>query len=229
MSGPPSADQNKVVANGVDAEQPGTPPHGVGPLRTTGNSSLNDHFPAEGPDACLRLRMRREGMPPSAAVPLPSGVHLRTFQSSDTEALCRLLETGTFGSWPTHRLDALLDHEIDRLSPSHVHLATYGNDLVGHCCLMVRDEPEGTVGKLGWVVAHPDFRGQGIGRAVCAAALLDAKRLALDTVILNTEDFRISAVRLYLELGFAPVLGDNDASDRFWADLTRTPPRTKQS
>jgi mycothiol synthase len=168
-------------------------------------------------------------MPPPESAPLPDGVHLRTVQPTDTAALCRLLETGTFGSWPTQRLDALFDHEIDRLSPRHVHLATHGNVLVGHCCLMVRDEPEGTVGKLGWVVAHPDFRGQGIGRAVCVAALQSAHQLGLGTVILNTEDFRIAAVRLYLELGFAPVLGDSDATDRFWADLTRTPPQTNQT
>ena len=223
MSGRPSADQNKAVAYSIRAHQPdatfGSKP---GPMKTD-HASPPNHGPSEAPANHLRLRMRREGMPPPESAPLPDSIHLRTFQPADTEALCRLLETGTFGSWPTQRLDALFDHEIDRLSPRHVHLATHGNDLVGHCCLMVRDEPEGTVGKLGWVVVHPRFRGQGIGRAVCTAALQSAHQLGLETVILDTEDFRISAVRLYLELGFEPVLGDSDATDRFWADRIEFP------
>ncbi len=175
--------------------------------------------PCDAPEAALRLRMRREEQPLPRFPQLPDTVELRTYQHSDGPGLRALLETGTFGAWSAERLDALFVHAIDRLDENAVHLALHGGVPIGHCCLMVRDEPEGTVGKLGWVVVHPDWRGKQIGRAVCVAALHDAHRRGLGTVILNTEDFRLAAVRLYLDLGFAPVLGDGSEQDAWWRSL----------
>lgn len=179
----------------------------------------SDIGPCEAPADALRLRMRRESVPLPRDVALPDGVALRTFVPSDAAGLRSLLESGTFGTWPAQRLDALFEHTVDRLDEDGVHLALVGGIPIGHCCLMVRSEPDETVGKLGWVVVHPDWRGKGIGRAVCVAALRDAERRGLATVILNTEDFRSAAVRLYLDLGFAPVLGDGAEQDAFWAAL----------
>ncbi|MFM7320775.1 MAG: GNAT family N-acetyltransferase, partial [Armatimonadota bacterium] len=137
----------------------------------------------------MRLRMRRVGgVLPEVA--LPTGVALRTFVPGDRDDVCRLLETGTFGAWPAERFDALFTHAVDHLEPDSVHIAVAAGRVIGHCCLMVRDEPEGRVGKLGWVATHPNWRGRGIGRAVCVEALRDAERRGLGTVVLDTENFR---------------------------------------
>jgi len=187
-----------------------------------GNAETNpkgETDPREGSDNALRLRMRRERQPVPGLPKLTDNVELRTFQHSDAPGLRALLETGTFGTWPAERLEALFVHEIDRLDERGIHLAIFGGIPIGHCCLMIRGEPEGTVGKLGWVVVHPDWRGKQIGRAVCVAALHDADRRGLGTVVLNTEDFRLPAVRLYLDLGFAPVLGDGAEQDAWWGSL----------
>lgn len=182
-------------------------------------SPISEPDPRDAPENALRLRMRRHGQPLPRFPQLPDHVELRTYRQSDGPGLRALLETGTFGAWPAERLDALFVHAVDRLDEHGIHLAVHDGVPIGHCCLMVRDESEATVGKLGWVVVHPNWRGKQIGRAVCVAALHDANGRGLDTVLLNTEDFRLPAVRLYLDLGFAPVLGDGPEQDAWWRSL----------
>jgi len=175
-----------------------------------------DLGPREMPADAVRLGMCRHRAEPPEAVALPAGCVLRTFDPGDHDALCRLLETGVFGTWDAGRLAALFESTVDHLTPDRTHLAVMDGKLVGHCCLMVRDSPDGPVGKLGWVVVHPDWRGHGIGRSVCVAALRTAARFGLDTVVLDTEDFRGEAIALYLSLGFAPVRGVDPAADAWW-------------
>lgn len=175
----------------------------------------DDPRPREMPGDAVRLRMRRAGIAPPAAPAPPAGCTLRTYLPEDRDALCRLLETGVFGTWDAERLDALFASDVDRLTPERVHLAIAAGQPVGHCCLMVRQAPQGLVGKLGWVVVHPRWRGRGIGRWVCGAALRNAAEHGLDTVVLDTEDFRSDAIALYRKLGFEPVRGD-EAADTWW-------------
>lgn len=59
--------------------------------------------------------------------------------------------------------------------------------------------------ELGWVAVDPSHRGQGLGRAVCSAlvtALLEGGHTLLFG---STQDARVHALRIYLDLGFAPV------------------------
>jgi mycothiol synthase len=64
--------------------------------------------------------------------------------------------------------------------------------------------PDG--GELGWVAAHPDHRGKGLGYVVCSA--VTRRLLAEDHpfLYLLTDDFRLPAIRIYLNLGWIPFL-----------------------
>lgn len=63
-------------------------------------------------------------------------------------------------------------------------------------------------------------RGKGLGKAVTCMAVNYAVRHGIKTMYLTTDDYRIPAIKLYLGIGFAPVLYESDMSKR-WRDIMR--------
>lgn len=60
----------------------------------------------------------------------------------------------------------------------------------------------------GWfrmVGTHPSARGQGTGKMVMIAALHSLAARGYKSTVLSTDDSRLSAISLYLALGFEPV------------------------
>lgn len=74
-------------------------------------------------------------------------------------------------------------------------------------------------GLLGWVMCHPDFRGKHLGCAVCLAVMRILYSYGYRSFILSTDDFRIPAVKTYLNLGWQPWLTEPDMEER-WRNLT---------
>ena len=81
-------------------------------------------------------------------------------------------------------------------------------------------EPDGTsvaeVGVLDYVVTHPDHRGKGLGRATCTEVARFLVAQGCKTVSLDTDDWRLPAIHIYLSLGFRPVMNRSDMPPR-WA------------
>ena len=63
-------------------------------------------------------------------------------------------------------------------------------------------------GYVHMVACKPEFRGRGIGTkmALHAAAVLDGS--GMETAYLTTDDFRVPAIRTYLNAGFVPDTSD---------------------
>lgn len=140
---------------------------------------------------------------------------LRTFVRGQDEAeYVRVMHLAGFTAWNTNRIDACFER------------------LVGDGCYVVEDaatkkivatsmatdqptplHPEG--GELGWVAGDPDYAGQGLGLAVCAAVSRHLIRAGYQHIYLSTDDWRLPAIKLYLRLGYQPLLFD-DAMEPRW-------------
>lgn len=59
---------------------------------------------------------------------------------------------------------------------------------------------------LQWVVAHEEHRATGSGQATIAAATKVLAESAPRYSYLSTDDFRLSAINIYLKLGWKPLL-----------------------
>ena len=73
-------------------------------------------------------------------------------------------------------------------------------------------------GYVHMVKAIPAERGKGLGQAMAQYALRIFEQRGIETVILTTDDFRLPAIKTYLDAGFLPVVhGERDSEiNRRW-------------
>ena len=79
----------------------------------------------------------------------------------------------------------------------------------------MQDHPE--LGVLGWVMTHPDFCGHHLGRSASIAAMHRLYKAGYRAFSLLTDDFRLAAVKTYLDLGWKPWLYLDDMEGRWRA------------
>jgi len=77
------------------------------------------------------------------------------------------------------------------------------------------DENDGSLGVVHMVGAAPEFRGRGLGHAVTIAVLHQMKLNGKSSAILTTDDHRLAAIKMYLRLGFEPVVADEEQAVRW--------------
>lgn len=91
---------------------------------------------------------------------------------------------------------------VDESVPGSMVLLRVDGRAVAAACAVQR--AEGWI-ELAWVAVVPAFRGQGLGRQVCAALLARVLASGHATLFGSTQDARLSALKIYLDLGFLPV------------------------
>ena len=71
----------------------------------------------------------------------------------------------------------------------------------------------GPEGYIQMVAAAPDVRGNGIGHAMLRFALSTLEARGCTYSVLTTDDFRLAAIKTYLDAGFVPVIEQDPESD----------------
>ncbi|MBB6673168.1 GNAT family N-acetyltransferase [Cohnella nanjingensis] len=130
----------------------------------------------------------------------PEGYTLRSFAPGDEAHWERIVERA-FG-WSRSFQKTIRSHYY--FSPERVLFVCAGEAPVATACAWQEPQWEEDCGYLHMVGVDPAFAGLGLGYRVSLAALrqmaADGKRRA----VLETDDFRLPAVRTYLKLGFRP-------------------------
>ena len=81
---------------------------------------------------------------------------------------------------------------------------------VATLCVIKHGEDQGHIHMVG---AHPSVRGKGIGHAMLALALTKLEERGCAYSFLATDDFRLAAIKTYLDAGYRPVLLADPESD----------------
>jgi mycothiol synthase len=155
------------------------------------------------------------------ALAVPDGYVLRTAQPGDVLAFRDLMARVELGTWEDETLDkvrasvvpdgwGLVEHR-----PSGTVVAT-GMAQRGPIDGLYPDGYE-----VGWIAAHPDHSGRGLGRVVTAAATTRLVERGVSCIYLQTDDFRLPAIRTYLRLGFVPHLWSDGMAERWQAVCER--------
>jgi mycothiol synthase len=156
------------------------------------------------------LRPDLEELPPlaPALAALPPGYHLRTYWPGDEAGWAELMNTGEMGTWTVERAIAeLTGRPRPQFDPEGLFLLTCAPEerVVGSACAWLLDPAETATGVLHMVCVLPEHRGRRLSYGLCLAVLQRFRRRGFRRVLLNTNDWRLGALKVYLELGFQPV------------------------
>ena len=137
------------------------------------------------------------------AVKLPAGYALRTHQPGDRPRFFQLMELAGWPGWDEEALQPWLP----RILPQGWFMAIHeeSGEIVASAMALYSDVyPSG--GELGWLAGGPAHTGKGLGLSVSAAVIARFCEEGFRKIHLYTEDYRLAALKIYLKLGFVPLL-----------------------
>jgi mycothiol synthase len=147
------------------------------------------------------LRPHLRDLPP--VPPLPAGYQLRLAASeSDEEALAAVLAAAFANPWDPASVRRKLTAAPDVRA---VYVATWQDQPVATAASRSLPDRFPGSGYVHWVGTHPEHQRRGLGGALLARLLRDFAERGDRDAVLETDDFRLPALRAYLACGFLPV------------------------
>lgn len=150
-------------------------------------------------------------------VAISEGYRMRQWQPGDLDHYFQLIARS---GMPRISMDYWIDRVLEEGFFVVEHEASKA--MVASCMAAHRPSPRHPRGgALGWLAGDPEHAGRNLGASVSAAVtqrLIDA---GYKNIYLETHDFRLPAIRIYLNLGWVPLLYGVDMPDR-WARICDT-------
>ena len=165
-----------------------------------------------------QLRMVRPHLEDLPALELPAGYGMRTYRKGDEEHWARII-SDSFGGMERTAQDT--KNEITRRDvfiPDGFYFATHRGIPVGTACAWRQSVDEKEVGYVHMVGVVAEHTGHKLGKWVSLAVLAYFRDNGFISAMLDTDDFRIPAIKTYLNLGFIPVYVEEGQPER-WADI----------
>lgn len=175
---------------------------------------------AHGDDVWTRTRlfMRHPSLIDIPPLPEPpAGYVLRGYQPTDCTGLAALLTRAFAEPWDEARVRRDLAEAPD---VERIYLVVHHDTPVATASARLAPDEYPGSGYIHWVGADPAHQGKGLGRLVSLRVLHHFRAAGLRDAVLETNDFRLPAVRAYLRLGFVPERHYGDADEqRRWSRL----------
>ena len=166
-----------------------------------------------------QLRMVRPNLEGLPQLEIPEGYEIRTYQEGDDVHWANVI-SDSFGGERTAE-DARRDiMDRDVFDPEGLYFATYQGTPVGTTCAWKDTLDEIDVGIVHMVGVHSAHTGHKLGRCVTLNVLLYLREHRFKCAKLGTDDFRLPAIKTYLNLGFLPVYVDVTQPER-WREIFR--------
>ncbi len=150
---------------------------------------------------------------------LPEGYYVRHYKEDDQEDYLRLLERE---GW------TLSEHQVDdffsRILPDGLFFIVYEktNEIVASAVALHNPKssyytfPFGS--EIGFVFTSPIHRNKGLGRSITAFVTNRLISAGYKSIRLVTNDYRLPALKAYINIGFVPFLYSGDMEER-WREV----------
>lgn len=159
--------------------------------------------------------MEKRGLSDIPDVPLPAGYSIRTYRPGD--------ETALAGIYCVSKLEKDTPEIVRRdvlgdpcFRPERIFIAACDGCVVGTASAWVT-EGEPDAGYLHMLGVLDEHRGKRLGAALTCACLRYTRDEGFDVQRLMTDDWREAAIRLYLDLGYDPLIMDRSHPMRWEA------------
>ena len=152
-----------------------------------------------------QLRMVRPDLDNLPKLELPPGYDMRTYREGDEVHWANII-SDSFGGKQRTAEDTR--NEItgqERFVPDGFYFATHDGTPVGTACAWRQTVDETEVGYVHMVGVASAHTGHKLGKWVSLAVLIYFRDYGFRCAMLDTDDFRIPAIKTYLNLGFVPV------------------------
>ena len=150
-----------------------------------------------------QLLMKRPNLENLGAVIPPHGYQIRTYMEGDEAAWAEIVNNSLGSGWGAKRCRRELTGRL-RFRPRGLFFATHEGIPVGTACAWTQSPEEKEVGQVHMVGVVPEHRGKRLGYVLCLSVLHFLKENGFQRAQLSTDDFRLPAVKTYLNLGFEP-------------------------
>ncbi len=165
-----------------------------------------------------QLRMVRPNLKDLPKLELPAGYGMRTYLKGDEEHWARII-SDSFGGRERTAQDTR--NEITSrhvFVPDGLYFVTHRSTPVGTACAWRQSVDEKDVGYVHMVGVVAEHTGHKLGKWVSLAVLHYFRDNGFRSAMLDTDDFRIPAIKTYLNLGFLPVYVEEGQSQR-WRNI----------
>lgn len=164
------------------------------------------------PRQLFMRRPRLDDLPPLPEP--PPGYALRLLRSDEAEALAALMQKAFPEMvWTVEKTRAALLEDRAVLA---TYVVAHGDTPVATASARYAPDQRPGSGYVHWVGADPAHRGRGLGALVSLRVLHHFREMGCRDAVLETDDFRLPAIKVYLALGFVPEHVDPTHPER-WA------------
>ncbi|CQR51656.1 GNAT family N-acetyltransferase [Paenibacillus riograndensis] len=163
-----------------------------------------------------QLVMRRDSLSDLPDIVLPAGYRLRHFEPGDDMHWERLVEL-SFG-WTRSFAEQIGGNAYFRAE--RVLFICCGDIPAATATAWHEPKWGEACGYLHMVGVHPDHGGKGLGYAASLAALRQMREDGRRHAVLETDDFRLPAIKIYKKLNFNPVY-EHDNHPKRWEQVYR--------
>lgn len=160
-----------------------------------------------------QLRMYLYDMSHLPEIVMPDGYTLRTYLPGDEEAWAQIMNTG-IGEWTAEKTREELTSQPQFIAEGLFFVVKDGVP-VGSACAWRKTADETQHGYLHMVCVLPEYRGKQLGYILTLAVLQYFRDHGYADVCLDTDDWRVPAIRAYLRLGFVPHYYDDSHRERW--------------
>lgn len=164
----------------------------------------------------VMLRPRLDDLPP---LELPDGASLRTFVEGDELHWRRIIRASFGWEWTADDFARRMRGQPP-FRPERVLFVCWHGEPVGTATVWRQDHWGDHSAVLHMVGVLPEATGRRLGRLVSLACLHRMRDEGFRQATLQTDDFRLPAVRTYLNLGFRPLLVHDNQRER-WPSVLR--------
>ncbi|OGF45563.1 MAG: hypothetical protein A2452_10370 [Candidatus Firestonebacteria bacterium RIFOXYC2_FULL_39_67] len=161
-------------------------------------------FWSPDPDTENQLVMKKKYLNTHLESRCHKGYNIRAFKQGDEEGWIKLVNECVGSNYDLNSAQKSL-FKSDKFDPKGLFFAVKGKEIAGTACAWSDKYITGKKCTLHMVAVYPKHRGKGLGYSLSLAVLDYFRKRSSEEVYLRTDDFRLGAIKSYLDLGFEPV------------------------
>ena len=157
-----------------------------------------------------QLKMARHSLENLPTLQCPEGYHIRTYQQGDETHWARIMDIAFVDQGRT--VQDTYTHVINQpnFDPDGFCFVIHKNMPIGTACAWQESLRGKPIGYIDMLAVLPEHTGHRLGKWLTVFLLHYFKARRVASVMLDTDDFRLPAIKNYLNLGFVPVYaGEN--------------------